>query len=301
VRFPGVSDGKYYDWRRDRPIDLERDGCPLAEWRERGGECSFAVHESGFRVFVGAAALAGADEYREGDPYTVAEHKDSEFHARRIQCTLDLIASALGSEPPTSRILDVACGEGHITAAIQKRFPKAEVSGFDYSISAITRAHRQYDGIAFDVADAYQPPFAPSYFDVIVCNNIWEHVGDPLRLLGVLYAVVRPGGHLVISTPSRYRLGNALRVLLGKPIQFMSPAHVTEYTVGQVEEQLRYGGFDVVATESPPLSSIPGTPVQKFVRSIIAPLLRLGTRLLGSHHSWEATVFFLARKRDQGS
>ena len=113
-------------------------------------------------------------------------------------------------------------------------------------MTAIEHANSTYNNIDFVVADAYQPPFEDKYFDIIVCNNIWEHVPDPLRLLSSIGRILKPNGQLVISTPSRYRIGNITRVCLGKEVTFMSKHHITEYTVGQIKEQLKFGGFSII-------------------------------------------------------
>ena len=67
----------------------------------------------------------------------------------------------------------------------------------------------------------------------------------PLQMLKKIERSLKPGGHLIISTPSRYRLPNLIRVLVGKPIVLGSRQHVTEYSVGQVMEQLKYLGYEV--------------------------------------------------------
>ena len=69
----------------------------------------------------------------------------------------------------------------------------------------------------------------------------------------------------------------------------MSEHHVTEYSVGQVVEQLRYGGFNVVETLSKPIKEGGGI-MFSLVKSICSFLLSI-TR---SHHQLESTVFFLA-------
>ena len=186
--------------------------------------------------------LSASDEYAGGDPYSVETTQTrTPFHQRQFDLTLDLLRG-LGH---LDRILDVGCGEGHITAEIKRQFPKAEVHGLDYSLSAIRKAHITYPDISFSVADAVKSPYPEGKFDVVVCNNLWEHVTDPNGLLLRMKDALKPGGSVIISTPSRYRTANLVRAILGRREDsfFMSKYHVTEYTVGQVKEQLAYGGI----------------------------------------------------------
>jgi ubiquinone/menaquinone biosynthesis C-methylase UbiE len=194
------------------------------------------------------------------------------------------------------RILDVGCGEGHITARMREVFPGAEFSALDYSLSAIARANQLFPGIEFVVADACSPPYKSDYFEVVVCNNLFEHIPDPVRLLSALRRVLKPGGYLIISTPSRYRFDNLLRVMFGKSVRFMSAQHVTEYSVGQVFELLSFGGFTPVKTYDPPIRLAAADIKELIAYKILFPCLKLMLRAVHSQHSLEHTVFFSARK-----
>ncbi|MBT2133575.1 methyltransferase domain-containing protein [Croceibacterium sp. LX-88] len=212
------------------------------------------------------------------------------FHQRRIDLTLDLIRCAtqqLGTESP--RILDVGCGEGHITAEIQKSFPKAEIHALDYSLSAISKAYKQFPDISFSVADALRSPYPEGPFDIVVCNNLWEHVTDPIGLLERMKSVLRPQGFVIISTPSRFRTQNLARAIIGRPVTMMSRHHVTEYTVGQVHEQLAFGGFEVAKAISR------RNPAGGFKDNAARAVFNAWRLLSGSHHELESTIFYLAR------
>ncbi len=282
---------KYYDHRNNQPIDLSRDGCDLVDWNRLYQESQFARHPSGFNIFLAPDKLLASDEYLESDPYTVEENINSEFHTHRFEVTLELVREAVSSIKGAPKILDLGCGQGHITEKIREAFSDGEVTGLDYSVSAIEYAHKHFPKNDFSVGDAYHCPYTDGYFDIVVCNNIWEHVPDPLYLLSRIKRSIKSGGYLIVSTPSRYRVINLVRILRGQKIVFMSQHHVTEYTVGQVKEQLAYGGFDVrrVASRSVSLLSKKGN----FAKYIFTKLVKS----LRSHHQLGPTVFYLAQER----
>jgi len=281
---------RYYDYRTERPIDLVQDACDLASWKQPSTKALFAKHPDGFLVFLPSRDLDAKDEYKESDPYSVETLIESDFQKRRFQSTLELVQEAAKRIKGPPRILDLGCGQGHITSKIQEALPQAEIAGLDYSISAITYANKKFPGIDFVVASAYQCPYRRSYFDIVICNNLWEHVPDPLLLLSKIAHVMKPNGFLIISTPSRYRWGNLVNVVRGKPIQFMSEHHVTEYSVGQVIEQLRYGGFEVIRCYSRPYKS------RNLKFEVGKKLFSFFAFLTGSHHQLESTVFYLAQR-----
>ena len=282
---------KYYDHQRSCPIDLNKDGCDLNNWKKLFGKALFAKHHKGFLVFLPPNKLESSNEYKESDPYTM--NVDSDFHKRRIECTLEMIREAAREIQIPPRILDLGCGKGYITAKIKQANPDSDISALDYSLSAIEYAFDHFHEIDFVVGDAYESPYAENYFDIIVCNNLWEHVPDPLFLLNRISKIIKPSGFLLISTPSRYRLGNLLRVIRGKTVSLISEHHVTEYSVGQVFEQLHYGGFKIVRCFSKPLKKA------SFKAKIANMLFSFLILLTGSHHKLESTLFYLSQRIDK--
>ena len=129
----------------------------------------------------------------------------------------------------------------------------------------------------------------------MLCNNLWEHVPDPLRLLESVKRILKPAGYVIISTPSRYRFRNMVRVSLGLPVVFMSKLHVTEYTVGQVLEQLRFSRMKAMVFDEP-LQGPAGGVFRFIAFKLAVPMIRMMLRIVGSHHSPEETVFYLAQK-----
>ncbi len=289
ARSRAVQETKYYDHKNLRPIDLESDGCNLAEWDQLYGEARFARHPKGFRIFLSPRRILACDEYADSDPYTVEQNIASAFHKRRIGLTIELAQEAISSVQGIPRILDLGCGQGHITHAMRQTLNSAEFTGLDYSVSAIEYAHDHFHGIDFAVGDAYEVPYSKRYFDLVVCNNLWEHVPDPLHLLSMIKEILKPGGYIIVSTPSRYQVSNLVRILRGKPVS-LSAHHVTEYTVGQVIEQLSYGGFQVKRIVSRPI------PMGSLKGEVARRLFEIWVSLVRSHHQLEATVFYLAKK-----
>jgi 2-polyprenyl-3-methyl-5-hydroxy-6-metoxy-1,4-benzoquinol methylase len=270
--------------------DTEQTARGSSEGKPRYRTTPATEHAEGFPIFLSPQEVAALDEYRDSDPYSVEEGLATPFHQRRVVSTLALVGKALQSLGRPSRILDLGCGRGHITREIQKAYPETHISGLDCSVSAIEYADRHSNRICYAVADARTPPYCDGYFDVVVCNNLWEHVPDPAAMLAEIVRITATGGFLVVSTPSRYRLRNLARVLTGRPVAFMSDKHITEYSVGQVLEQLRYGGFDVVEVTSSPI----GTSGLKLRLAWL--VFSAGVALFRSHHRLESTVFYLARR-----
>jgi 2-polyprenyl-3-methyl-5-hydroxy-6-metoxy-1,4-benzoquinol methylase len=282
-----MREATYYAHVNDRPVGLESERCDLADPNQLREGCRFTRHPRGFKIFLSPDKLAACDE--QADSGTEEQYIENPFHRRRTELAAELAREAVASAGSVSRILDLGCGRGYVTEAIRQALDGAEVSGLDCSVAAIEYAHGHFPQIDFAVGDACDSPYAPGYFDLVMCNNLWEHVPDPLFLLSRIKRVVKPGGYLLLSTPNRYRLRNLGRILRGKPVVFMSPHHVTEYTIGQVTEQLAYGGFETRRISSTPIWAVglKAAVAQRVFSRYIS--------LIGSHHQLGATVFYLAQ------
>lgn len=279
-------ENKYFDIKT-KSILTQSDGFALKDWINGPKTKGFGIHDDGFKVFLEPEAIKASDEYESGDPYNVEENIEGGFHKRRFFATVEMLKGI--KLPENAKLLDVGCGKGYITDLIKKNMDSFEITGLDYSISAINFAHKNFNDIEFIVGDAYKIPYVDEYFDVVVCNNLWEHVPDPISLLNGISRVLKPGGYLLISTPSRYRLSNVINILKGKRINFLSTYHVTEYTVGQVYEQLKYGDYKDIKHYSPKINK---STKEKILKSIIGTSIRL----FNKNHCLEETVFYMAKK-----
>ena len=103
------------------------------------------------------------------------------------------------------RILDVACGTGTSTTAIQAK--GATAVGVDFSSGMIREARRRHPGIEFVEGDAQALPFGDETFDAVTISFGLRNVKEPHTALAEMYRVLRPGGRVVITEFSTPPLG----------------------------------------------------------------------------------------------
>lgn len=104
---------------------------------------------------------------------------------------------------PGERVLDVGCGVGFLLNAIHTIYGTTGV-GIDFSPMAI-RAAIGYNpcGNDYQVADALRLPFKNESFDLAISYDVIEHVSDPAEFVDEVCRVTRPGGRILLYTPSR--------------------------------------------------------------------------------------------------
>jgi SAM-dependent methyltransferase len=126
--------------------------------------------------------------------------------SRFIDHLLDAARVALGT-----RVLDVACGPGHVAAEAAAR--GAVPTGLDFSSAMIGVACAAYPEIHFELGDAEVMPYAGGSFDGVVSNFGIHHVPDPVKALREAWRVLRPDGRVAITTWAAPTENTAWRIL----------------------------------------------------------------------------------------
>ena len=99
------------------------------------------------------------------------------------------------------RILDGGCAFGYGTRHFQKG--NAQVWGVDPNAEFIAIARKRYPNLTFETCGVEQTPFPAEYFDVVILNDVLEHVMDERRALNEMFRILSRGGSFIITTPHR--------------------------------------------------------------------------------------------------
>lgn len=104
------------------------------------------------------------------------------------------------------RILDAGCGTAWVA---QEYLTRGKfICSMDISTNNPEEALKRFpsaDHVGL-VADAFHLPIKGGSFDVIIASEIIEHTVDPKGFVHSLYAALRPGGRLILSTPYKEKL-----------------------------------------------------------------------------------------------
>lgn len=127
-------------------------------------------------------------------------------------------------------ILDAGCAEGFVSCHLRQQWSvQASFWGVDLDGDALTRGWTVTPWMHRSRATVLALPFGDAQFDLVLCNEVLEHLLEPAAALRELRRVTR--AHVLLSVPHEpwFRLLNALR---GKHLRAWGndPEHVQNWT-----------------------------------------------------------------------
>ncbi len=217
-----------------------------------------------------------------------------ESHLTRLERTLAITPPG----GPEKRVLEMGAYL-QITPALKTRLGYGEVRGcyFGKAGEQHKRTVTSESGETFectvDLFDAEKDvfPYADGSFDTVLCCELVEHLtADPLHMMAEINRILKPGGHLVITTPNLASLRSLAGILQGYHPQLFSAyirprngvvdaRHAREYTPKELGKLLEDAGFEVTLLETGPFREEP-KPEYAWVEHLLTRYL-LSTELRG--------------------
>jgi SAM-dependent methyltransferase len=102
--------------------------------------------------------------------------------------------AAFADPPPGSRLLDVGCGTGALTAELVGRAGPGAVSAADPSQAFVAAFRERFPGVEVQQAPAEHLPFPEAAFDGALAQLVVHFMTDPVAGLREMARVTRPGG-----------------------------------------------------------------------------------------------------------
>lgn len=118
-------------------------------------------------------------------------------HLRNLETLLQQHPIPIHGE---TSILDAGCGTGHCLKMLHDRYGCTHLTGLEYSEQALQIARATCPSARLLQTDFLRESL-PEQFDLILCQQVLEHITRPDLALKNLSKMLKPNGRLVITVP----------------------------------------------------------------------------------------------------
>ncbi len=130
------------------------------------------------------------------------------------------------------QVLDIGCGGGILCEAMARR--GAQVTGIDMGAAplAVAKLHLLESRLDIRYEKSRAEDYAASHagcFDVVTCLEMLEHVPQPAQIITACRRLLKPGGHLFVSTINRNPKAWLLAVVGAEYVLRMLPRGTHDY------------------------------------------------------------------------
>lgn len=159
------------------------------------------------------------------------------------------------------RVLELGCGAGVFGAELKRRHG-AEVVGVEVFPEAAAQARERLDRVLVADVERGTLDLPESSFDLLVCNDVLEHLVEPWQTLQRVARLVRPGGWVLASIPN-VRFHKVLRRLIWPGVWryedsgVLDRTHLRFFTRESACELVRDAGFAIERVEGLSRSKFP--------------------------------------------
>jgi 2-polyprenyl-3-methyl-5-hydroxy-6-metoxy-1,4-benzoquinol methylase len=116
-----------------------------------------------------------------------------------LERTTSILDAILSTRLEGPRIVDLGCGPGCLTNILATFGPTV---GVDFSPTAISDARTRYPTVDYESADIFKWNYQRGAFDIVVSQEVLEHVEDQPRYVEIAHDLLRDGGYLILTTPN---------------------------------------------------------------------------------------------------
>jgi SAM-dependent methyltransferase len=115
-----------------------------------------------------------------------------------------------------TRVLEVGCWDGVAISQYQKLLPLENIYGIDCFPETVSLCQSRGINARYCDIEKDPLPFEDGAFEVVIANQVFEHLKNIFGAISEIYRVLKPDGHLIIGVPNLASLHNRMLIALGR-------------------------------------------------------------------------------------
>lgn len=158
--------------------------------------------------------------------------------------TIERLLRGVAGEHREPTLLDVGCWDGGLSGRCGAALGAKRMLGVEVYEGPAAEAEARGLEVARVDLEAGRFPWEDGSVDVVVCNQVLEHLKNIWLPMTEMHRVLRPGGHAVLSVPNLASLHNRVLLALGRQptsIRVLGP-HVRGYAFREFRDLVALGG-----------------------------------------------------------
>lgn len=146
-----------------------------------------------------------------------------------------------------SRVLEIGCGEGVFRNNLNQEH---EYWGIEPVASAAEIARNKLDRVLVGTYQQVENQLPDNYFDLVICNDVIEHMPDHDEFFESIKQKLAGGGHLVASIPNVRYVWNLWDLMINKDWEYkdsgiLDRTHLRFFTRKSLERTLRNHKYEI--------------------------------------------------------
>ncbi len=169
-------------------------------------------------------------------------------------------------------VLEIGCGEGGYASHLKNLY-NCEVWGIEYEDTQGIRARSLIDKVLIGDVAVLIDQLPDNYFDIVICNDVLEHLYDPYSILDRLKCKMKHEGKVISSIPNIRYFRTFFALVFKKQWNYegngiLDFTHVRFFTTKSIIKMYENAGYKVLVHK--------GINPSKSIKPVLFNILTLG-------------------------
>jgi 2-polyprenyl-3-methyl-5-hydroxy-6-metoxy-1,4-benzoquinol methylase len=178
-----------------------------------------------------------------------------------------------------AKVLEVGCGAGIFSSSLKEG---CEVWGIEPNQNSASAASESLSKVLQGTYESVADSLPEGYFDLIICNDVIEHMCDHVSFLRSIKKKLRSNGHIVGSLPNVRHYRNLYELLILKDWKYRSEGildstHFRFFTEKSMEQIFEQEGYTIEYMKGINPKSMSRYDVSGITRTFLLGLVSLAS------------------------